>query len=136
MAEHMAWAEIAVVACGVTVWELIYMGASVIGWPRNEANQKTLAILQEKQVVEALPRNPDASCIADRLVALTACIEVSRVDHLDTGGDRRLDERDVFLGLRQPVGAQADPCHIDFAEFQVVPVHDETNEGIGEIRER
>lgn len=71
MAEHMAWAEIAVVACGVTVWELIYMGASVIGWPRNEANQKTLAILQEKQVVEALPRNPDASCIADRLVALS-----------------------------------------------------------------
>lgn len=70
MAEHMAWAEVAVVACGVTLWEVIYMGASVICWPRNQANEETLAILQEKKIVEALPRNADASCIADYLGSL------------------------------------------------------------------
>src|SRR5436190_9208736 len=58
-------------------------------------------------------------CLPDRLLALSARVQVSGVDHLRARGDRRPDERDVFSRPRQSVRSQTDPGHVDVADLHV-----------------
>ncbi|HEX7263596.1 MAG TPA: hypothetical protein VF383_05410, partial [Candidatus Dormibacteraeota bacterium] len=41
---------------------------------------------------------------------------VGRVDHLNTGGDGRSDERNVFWRFRQSVRSEPDPSHAEIAK--------------------
>jgi hypothetical protein len=53
--------------------------------------------------------------LTDRFLALSAGVYVRGIDHLNAGGDSRLDEIDVVLRLGQPVRSQTNPSHVGIA---------------------
>src|SRR5207245_5642936 len=56
-------------------------------------------------------------CLADRLLALSAPVQVSGVDHLHSSGNCSPDQRDVFRWFRVPVCTQPDPSYIEVANL-------------------
>jgi UDP-2,4-diacetamido-2,4,6-trideoxy-beta-L-altropyranose hydrolase len=70
MAAQMGWADIAVTAAGVTLWELLHMGPAVVGWPRYPADVEVLASLAQLGAAKALSPDADARAIAQTIEGL------------------------------------------------------------------
>ena len=51
MSEIMAWADVAIVAAGGTLWELLFMGCPVVSYVRNDLQRKILNELEKQNVV-------------------------------------------------------------------------------------
>jgi len=52
MPELMAWADLAIIAAGGTLWELLYMGCPVVSFTRNQVQQQILSQLGDDRVVQ------------------------------------------------------------------------------------
>jgi hypothetical protein len=56
--------------------------------------------------------------LTDRLFALTSCVGVSGVDHLDAGFHSGSDQGNVLRSVRKPVGPQADADKFGLSQLQ------------------
>jgi UDP-2,4-diacetamido-2,4,6-trideoxy-beta-L-altropyranose hydrolase len=72
MPELMAWADIAFIAAGGTLWELLFMGCSVLSYARNPVQAKIISQLNEKGIVRGLeyPQNGIQPRTVDAVVEL------------------------------------------------------------------
>jgi spore coat polysaccharide biosynthesis predicted glycosyltransferase SpsG/ribosomal protein S18 acetylase RimI-like enzyme len=72
MPELMAWADIALIAGGGTLWELLFMGCSVLSYARDAVQAQIISQLSGEEIVGALglPRDCTRTGTADALVAL------------------------------------------------------------------
>jgi len=52
MPELMAWADIAIIAGGGTLWELLYMGCPVVTYARNSKQEEILSYLRTQKTVQ------------------------------------------------------------------------------------
>ena len=75
MAELMAWADLAVVSGGRTVYELAAMGTPAIVITQNKREHSRMSVLMEKEVIEYLG---EGSSITERKI--TEAIEALRTD--------------------------------------------------------
>jgi len=75
---QMDWADVAVVAAGVSLWELLYMGTAVICWPRYEQDVQVIEKLGEKGAVLPLNVDAGADAIALGLIRLLTDSELRR----------------------------------------------------------
>ena len=49
--ELMAWADLAIIQAGGTLWELLFMGCAVISYATNQLQEKILKILDEMSIL-------------------------------------------------------------------------------------
>ncbi len=104
MPKHMRWADVAITAAGVTLWELLYAGTAVICWPRYPADVPILASLGKKGAVLALQPEASPDSIATLLNAALANKELRKRmrakgrNMIDGEGARRAVK--IFSGLR------------------------------------
>jgi spore coat polysaccharide biosynthesis predicted glycosyltransferase SpsG len=54
---HMDWADLAIVAPGVTLWELLFMGVPTLCWPRYPEDSELAYELERTGAVMVLPRD-------------------------------------------------------------------------------
>lgn len=100
MPELMAWADLALIVAGGTVWELLFMGCSVLSYARNQAQVQIISQLDDNGIVHALglPRECDALRTAAALTDLANSQErrtrFSRLarEQVDGSGARRVVE--------------------------------------------
>jgi UDP-2,4-diacetamido-2,4,6-trideoxy-beta-L-altropyranose hydrolase len=57
----MAWADLALIAAGGTLWELLFMGCSVLSYARNPVQARIISRLSEDGIVQALEYPQDSS---------------------------------------------------------------------------
>ena len=95
MPELMAQADIAVIAAGGTLWELLYMGCPTLSFARNPVQGSILTDLERRNIVQYLgdPRNATPEILA------------SAIDELVTSSERR--ERMSALGRNEVDGEGA-----------------------------
>lgn len=91
MYAQMLWADIAVVASGVTVWELLYMGVAVIAWPRYPADVPSLELLAKGGAVTVLEADANAGNIANALRTLV--LDRQRIRRMSDAGRDLVDGR-------------------------------------------
>jgi len=91
MPAQMLWADIAVVASGVTVWELLYMGVALIAWPRYPADLPGLELLAKAGAVTVLEADANAGNIAKALRTLLP--DGQRVRRMSDTGQKLVDGR-------------------------------------------
>jgi spore coat polysaccharide biosynthesis predicted glycosyltransferase SpsG len=91
MPAQMLWADIAVVASGVTVWELLYMGVAVIAWPRYPADLPSLELLAKGGAVTVLEADANAGNIANAL--RTLLLDGQRIRRMSDAGQKLVDGR-------------------------------------------
>jgi len=70
MAAQMAWADIAIAAVGVTLWELLYMGPAIVCWPRYPADVETVSSLCKVGAALSLGPDADGRAIASAVAGL------------------------------------------------------------------
>jgi len=77
MPELMAWADLAVIAAGGTLWELLYMGCCVLSYARNPVQGRVISDLQRDGLVQNLgdPRNFDEAVLAAAMTKLASSTE-------------------------------------------------------------
>lgn len=81
MAEHMAWADLALTVEGGTLWELLYMGAPVVCWSRTDPISLLLAELSKGGAVVALPAGAspeDVTVLLEQLITDNDRLEAMR----------------------------------------------------------
>ncbi|MGC2057278.1 MAG: UDP-2,4-diacetamido-2,4,6-trideoxy-beta-L-altropyranose hydrolase [Candidatus Sulfotelmatobacter sp.] len=72
MPDLMAWADLAVIAAGGTLWELLCMGCSVLSYARNPVQAEIISRLQDEGIVQGLfyPEESDHMRVAGALEEL------------------------------------------------------------------
>lgn len=60
---HMDWADLAIVAPGVALWELLFMGVPTLCWPRYPEDFELVCELERAGAVIVLPRDLDPARI-------------------------------------------------------------------------
>lgn len=72
MPELMAWADIAFIAAGGTLWELLFMGCSVLSYARNPVQAKIISQLDDEGIVRGLeyPQTSIQARTADAVLEL------------------------------------------------------------------
>jgi UDP-2,4-diacetamido-2,4,6-trideoxy-beta-L-altropyranose hydrolase len=107
--ELMAWAEIALIAAGGTLWELLFMGCSVVSYARNPVQAEIISRLSDEGVVRGLgdPRECSPAGVAAAVVELansqerrTRFSKLSR-ERVDGRGAGRVLELLVAGGIGQ-----------------------------------
>jgi UDP-2,4-diacetamido-2,4,6-trideoxy-beta-L-altropyranose hydrolase len=107
MPDLMAWADLALVAAGGTLWELLCMGCSVLSYARNPVQAEIVSWLQNEGVVQGLfyPRESSQRSVAGALEEL-ANSEKQRArfcrlarQRIDGGGAQRVFEVLVSSGV-------------------------------------
>lgn len=80
MPELMAWADIAIIAGGGTLWELLYMGCPVMTFARNSQQEEVLSYLQTRDMVhfKGLAEKCDPAGLASALSDLLSSPEHRR----------------------------------------------------------
>lgn len=68
--ELMAWADMALIAAGGTLWELLSMGCSVLSYARNPVQERIVSQLQQEGIIVSLG-NPEQSSELQTASALT-----------------------------------------------------------------
>ncbi|HSS98217.1 MAG TPA: UDP-2,4-diacetamido-2,4,6-trideoxy-beta-L-altropyranose hydrolase [Terriglobales bacterium] len=91
MPNEMQWADVAVVAAGVTLWELLYMGTAVVCWPRYQQDVPVMDSLASQGVLLPLTVDANPSLIADSLNQLLSNSELRR--RLQSAGKKLVDGR-------------------------------------------
>jgi len=101
---QMHWADVAIVAAGVSLWELLYMGAAVICWPRYQHDVRVVDELSKKGAILPLSVDAGPDAIAMKLRQLLTDLELRRSLRLagsnmvDGQGAKRVVE--IFSQLR------------------------------------
>lgn len=107
MPDLMAWADLALVAAGGTLWELLCMGCSVLSYARNSVQAEIVSRLRDDGIVPELfsPQDSSQSRVARALEAL-ANSEEQRArfcrlarQRIDGGGAQRVFEVLVSSGV-------------------------------------
>lgn len=102
MAEHMAWADLALTVEGGTLWELLYMGVPVICWSRTDPISLLLSELRKGGAVVALTPSAlpeDVTVLLERLITDNSRLEAMR-QRSQSLVDGRGAERVVDMLLR------------------------------------
>lgn len=97
----MAWAELAVVAGGGTLWELMYMGCPILSYSRNPEQKAIISLLSEKgallHVGDAADVDAHKLVSALKSVMKSPCCRASMArrgqDRIDSKGSERVCER-------------------------------------------
>jgi UDP-2,4-diacetamido-2,4,6-trideoxy-beta-L-altropyranose hydrolase len=76
MAELMSASDLAVIAAGGTLWELLHMGCAVLSYSRNEVQARVLAVLERSGAVVGLGNAQDFC--EDKLIAAVLGLVESR----------------------------------------------------------
>ena len=104
MPELMADSDIAIVAAGGTLWELLYMGCAVLSYSRNPIQARVVEELSEKGIIRNLhaTRNSDGGRLPAEVEAVAASKELRQ--RMATTGRRVVDGRGarrVLQALRE-----------------------------------
>jgi UDP-2,4-diacetamido-2,4,6-trideoxy-beta-L-altropyranose hydrolase len=102
---HMAWADLAIIAAGGTIWELLSLGCPTLSFARNDAQANVVAQLQSAGAVKDMGRSQDldlakaAQTVQDVMVDATlrqniACVGRKLVD--GRGAARVIAEMNAF----------------------------------------
>jgi UDP-2,4-diacetamido-2,4,6-trideoxy-beta-L-altropyranose hydrolase len=67
MTSLMRWADVAVVASGITVWESLYLGVPCLCWPRHEFDRRNLSVFDKMGALVLLPRDGELGAIVDAI---------------------------------------------------------------------
>ena len=91
MADLMAWADMAIIAAGGTLWEVLYMGCPTISYVRNSAQDRIIHELHELGIVEhqGFLNNIDQARLAYNLQQVA--ISKVRRQHMNATGRRVID---------------------------------------------
>ena len=96
----MAWADLALIIAGGTLWELLFMGCSVLSYARNPVQSQIISHLNDEGIIQALgdPQECNPTRTAAELTDLANSQErrahYSRLarERIDGGGAQRLVE--------------------------------------------
>jgi UDP-2,4-diacetamido-2,4,6-trideoxy-beta-L-altropyranose hydrolase len=110
MPDLMAWADLALIAAGGTLWELLFMGCSVLSYARNPVQARIISQLSDQGIVRALgyPQDSGQTQTAAALVELVDSPERRRRFSqltrglIDGQGAGRVLELLVSGGVGQP----------------------------------
>jgi UDP-2,4-diacetamido-2,4,6-trideoxy-beta-L-altropyranose hydrolase len=93
MPQLMAWADMALIAAGGTLWELLFMGCSVLSYARNPIQGKIIADLAREGVVRDLgnPEEFEPLAVCATIMELAASVE--RRSRICALGRQRIDGR-------------------------------------------
>lgn len=108
--ELMAWADLALITAGGTLWELLSMGCSVLSYARNPVQAEIVSRLHDEGIVQRLgyPQECNQMRTATALEELANSQErrarFSRLarERIDSGGAQRVFEVLLSSGVRQP----------------------------------
>lgn len=93
MAALMRWADVAVLASGIAVWELLYLGIPCLCWPRHDFDARNLAAFEAMGALAVLPRRCAPQEIAAAILWLTQ--DAARTSAMSKIGPRLVDGRGV-----------------------------------------
>jgi len=113
MPAQMQWADVAIVAAGVSLWELLYMGVAVTCWPRYRQDVQVLEELSKRGAVLPLNLDADADAIAKALTRLLTdlklrhSLQLAGSNMVDGQGAKRVVEIFSQLAATSPEGIKA-----------------------------
>ena len=93
MPELMAWADLAIIAAGGTLWELLYMGCPAISFARNGTQREVITQLHQQGIVETVERGQasEGAFLASTVYELLNSAERRR--RMNAMGRERIDGR-------------------------------------------
>jgi spore coat polysaccharide biosynthesis predicted glycosyltransferase SpsG len=91
MPAQLRWADVALTAAGVTLWELLYMGTPVVAWPRYAEDIQFLAGWEKNGAIQALPLDAAPDAIAAAMARLLADRELRQ--SMQSAGRNLVDGR-------------------------------------------
>jgi UDP-2,4-diacetamido-2,4,6-trideoxy-beta-L-altropyranose hydrolase len=63
----MRWADVAVVASGITVWEFLYLGVPCLCWARHDVDRRNLSVFERLGALVLLPQRCDPVGIVEAI---------------------------------------------------------------------
>src|SRR5581483_7121348 len=99
MPSQMAWADMAVVAAGVTVWELLFMGVPVMCWPRYPEDFELVSEFGQLGAAWPLPQKADSRELASLVNRLAA--DGRERQRMSDAGRRLVDGRGAERVIRE-----------------------------------
>jgi UDP-2,4-diacetamido-2,4,6-trideoxy-beta-L-altropyranose hydrolase len=110
MSDLMAWADLALIIGGGTLWELLAMGCPVLSYARNPIQAQIISRLDDEGMVRGLgyPQESNPTRTAAALTELANSQEqrarFSRLgrERIDAGGAQRILEVLISSGVKQP----------------------------------